>query len=289
VLCLKVGLKEVTPIEVAIIGGSGLYAILENPKYIFVNTPFGRSPRIEIGEIDGVRVAFLPRHAAPGSTKVTHAIPPAMVNYRANVYALRKLGVERILTSQACGAINPVIKPGTLVIIDQFIDETKNRVYSFYDGKTPIQVWPDKPPIKTVVHIDVTQPYCPELRAVLIKACEELNIHHINTGTYICTDGPRFETSAEIRAYKLLGADVVGMTNIPECVLARELTMCYASIAMATNYAAGTGPIKITHEEVTRIFAENIGNVQKVFRKAVKLIPRKRECACKNALVGAVA
>lgn len=286
---MEVSLSEVFPVKIAIIGGSGLYQMLENPDYLFVETPFGKTPRIEVGEVSGVRTAFLPRHSAPGSKEVAHAVPPYLVNYRANIYGLRMLGAERIFTSQACGSINPAIKPGTLVVLDQFLDATKSRSPTFYDGQTPIVVWPDRPPIKRVVHIDVTQPYCSEMRKALISACEDLHIPYFGAGTYICTEGSRFETAAEIRAFRIWGADVVGMTNVPECVLARELAICYGSIAMSTNYGAGTGPEKITHEEVTEIFVQNIEKVRKVLTRAIMIIDEARKCSCKDALSGAVA
>jgi len=286
---MKVSLSKVFPTKIAIIGGSGLYQLFEDPDHLFVETPFGKTPRIEVGEISGVKTAFLPRHSAPGSEEVKHAVPPYLVNYQSNIYGLRMLGVERIFTSQACGSINPAIKPGTLVVLDQFLDATKSRLPTFYDGKTPITVWPGKPPIKSVVHIDVTQPYCPEIRKAMTSACEELKIPYFGAGTYICTEGSRFETAAEIRTFRIWGADVVGMTNVPECVLARELAMCYGSIAMSTNYAAGTGPERITHEEVAQIFGQNIEKVRKVLSRAISVIGKTRKCSCKDALSGAVA
>ncbi len=286
---MKVSLTDVFPVKLAIIGGSGLYQLLENPDHLFIETPFGKTPRVEVGEISGAKTAFLPRHSAPGSAEVRHAVPPYLVNYRANIYGLRMLGVERIFTSQACGSINPAIKPGTLVVLDQFLDATKSRPSTFFDGKTPVTVWADKPPIKSVVHIDVTQPYCPEIRKAMISACEELGIPFFGAGTYICTEGSRFETAAEIRTFRIWGADVVGMTNVPECVLARELAMCYGSVAMSTNYAAGTGPEKITHEEVAQIFGQNIEKVRRVLSRAISVVGKTRRCPCKDALSGAVA
>jgi len=286
---MRIELSEVFPVKIAIIGGSGLYELLENPDHLFVDTPFGKTPRIEVGEISSRKAAFLPRHSAPGSEEVGHTVPPYLVNYRANIYGLRRLGVERIFTSQACGSINPAIRPGTLVILDQFLDMTKMRTPTFYDGKTPIKVWEDRPPIEKVVHVDVTEPYCPEIRQVLIRACEELEIPYVGAGTYICTEGSRFETAAEIRTFKLWGADVVGMTNVPECVLARELAMCYGSVAMSTNYGAGTGPEKITHEEVAQIFGENVEKVSRVLSRAIEEVGESRRCSCKDALSGAIA
>jgi 5'-methylthioadenosine phosphorylase len=280
------GIKAV---EVGIIGGSGLYTLLEAVEHKIVETPFGKTPRIEIGYIGNRVVAFLPRHAKPGSLKVSHAVPPSEINYRANIYGLKKLGVERIFTTQAAGSINPNIKPGEFVIVDQVIDATKRRISTFFNGKTRIKILKNKPPISGVVHIDFTNPYCPELRELLKKVCKEENIFYHPKGTYICTEGPRFESPAEIAAYRMWGADVVGMTGYPEVALARELGICYSSIVMSTNYAAGTGPVKITHEEVKEIFDKNIDNVKRLLSRAVQDIPVERKCGCAKSLEGATA
>ncbi|MFX0088840.1 MAG: S-methyl-5'-thioinosine phosphorylase [Promethearchaeota archaeon] len=271
-------------VKIAIIGGSGLYTILERPRREVLDTPFGSTPQIEIGIIDGVEVAFLPRHAAPGKKEIGHHMPPHLVNYRANIYGLRMLGVERIIASNSCGAINLDIKPGSFVVLDQFIDMTEGRERTFYDGKTPIKVWQEKQPVNKVVHIDVTQPFCTELRKELIDACRRTKVFHFSKGTYICTGGPRFETPAEIEAFRILGADVVGMTLLPEGVLARELSMCYASLGLVTNWGAGISETKITLKEVLEISKENIEKVREVFRGAVRTIPEMRKCDCKHAL-----
>jgi 5'-methylthioadenosine phosphorylase len=274
--------------EIAIIGGSGLYSLLESPNFVILETPFGKTPRIEIGFVKGRKVAFLPRHGMPGSEVVKHSVPPSFINYRANSYGLKMLGVSRILSTQAVGSINPNIAPGTFVIIDQFIDQTRFRPTTFFDGKTEISVGEIKS-VRGVVHIDVTRPYCPELRQVLIDSCKEENVKYSESGVYVCTEGPRFETPAEIEAYRRMGADVVGMTNVPECTLSRELAMCYASVAMSTNYAAGTGPKKITHEEVSEIFNKNVEKVRKVISRAISKVPADRGCECPKALEGAKA
>jgi len=275
-------------VGIAIIGGSGIYSLLESASFVILETPFGKTPRIEIGQIRGRRVAFLPRHGEPGSSEVKHDIPPSFINFRANIYGLRTLGVTRILATQAVGAINPAITPGTFAVVDQFIDQTRFRPTTFYDGKTEIAVDEGRS-VRGVVHIDVTNPYCPELRHALIASCANEGVKYVGKGVYVCTEGPRFETPAEIEAYRRMGADVVGMTNVPECTLSRELTMCYASIAMSTNYAAGTGPSKISHQEVAEIFNRNIENVRRVISTAVTQIPQDRGCDCAQALRGAVA
>lgn len=275
-------MKEI--VKIAVIGGSGLYALLDKPKREVLRTPFGSTPQIEVGNIDGTEVAFLPRHAAPGKKESKHSVPPHLVNFRANIYGLRMLGVERIIASNACGAINPDIKPGSLVVLDQFIDMTKSRERTFYDGITPIKVWQGKPSIDRFVHVDVTQPFCTELRKTLIEACENADVPYFSKGTYICTDGPRFETSAEIKAFRILGADIVGMTLVPESILARELSMCYASIGLVTNWAAGISKTKITVKEVLEISRNNIEKVREIFRRAIRAVPLMRECDCKDAL-----
>lgn len=275
-------MKEI--VKIAVIGGSGLYALLDKPKREVLRTPFGSTPQIEVGNIDGTEVAFLPRHAAPGKKESKHSVPPHLVNFRANIYGLRMLGVERILASNACGAINPDIKPGSLVVLDQFIDMTKSRERTFYDGITPIKVWQGKPSIDRFVHVDVTQPFCTELRKTLIEACENADVPYFSKGTYICTDGPRFETPAEIKAFRILGADIVGMTLVPESILARELSMCYASIGLVTNWAAGISKTKITVKEVLEISRNNIEKVREIFRRAIRAVPLMRECDCKDAL-----
>jgi 5'-methylthioadenosine phosphorylase len=275
--------------KIAIIGGSGLYELLESDAtHTFVDTPFGRTPRIEIGKIDTLEVAFLPRHSRPGDETVSHAIPPHKVNYRANIYGLMQLGVERILVSNAVGTLDPDIPPGNMCIVDQFLDMTKEEPYTFYDGDTTIEL-KDGRKVSGTVHIDVSQPFCPELRSALLESAQTVGIPVRDGGVYVRTSGPRFETPAEINAFRILGATVVGMTAVPEAVLARELELCYASISMSTNFAAGMQQ-KISHEEVGVIFGQNIENVKKILKKAVHLIPlEERSCPCPSALAGATA
>ncbi|MFX1485678.1 MAG: S-methyl-5'-thioadenosine phosphorylase [Promethearchaeota archaeon] len=269
-------------VRIAIIGGSGLYNLLDEAKREVLRTPFGSTPQIEVGNIDETEVAFLPRHAAPGKRESGHSVPPHLVNFRANIYGLKKLGVERIIASNACGTMNPDIEPGSFVVLDQFIDMTKSRERTFYDGITPIEFWRGKPSTAKFVHIDVTRPFCVELRKALIDACEKAEVPYFSKGTYVCTDGPRFETPAEIKAFRILGADIVGMTLVPESVLARELSMCYASLGLVTNWAAGISKTKITVKEVLEIFRNNIEKVREVFKRAVRAVPVMRECDCKD-------
>ncbi|WP_456422193.1 S-methyl-5'-thioadenosine phosphorylase [Thermococcus sp.] len=262
--------------RIAIIGGSGVYdpKLLERVREEFVETPYG-SVRVKIGEYRGEEIAFLPRHGEK------HSVPPHKINYHANIWALHELGVERILATSAVGSLNLDMKPGDFVILDQLMDFTKTRHYTFYDGEeSPHER-------KFVAHVDFTEPYCPELRKALITAARELGFTYHPTGTYACMEGPRFETRAEIRALKILGADVVGMTQCPEAVLARELEMCYASVAIVTNYAAGISREKLTHTEVVELMAKKGEEIKLLLMKAVEHIPKERRCPCKDALRGA--
>ena len=258
--------------EVGVIGGSGLYAMpaLNRPRTTSVRTPYGTSSEIVIGSLGGRRVAFLPRHGKH------HTIPPHLINYRANIWALKELGVERIVATTASGSINPRMRVGELAILTQFIDFTKCRAQTFFEGGK-----------SGVVHLDFSDPYCPQLREVLLKATEMTEEAAHPRATYACTEGPRFETPAEIKAYGKLGADLVGMTGLPECVLAREMEMCYAGIGMVTNSGAGISRTKLSHARVLELMSENLGRVQKVIAEAIPKIPERRSCDCGHALEGA--
>lgn len=259
--------------EIAVIGGSGVYsmATLKSASTTSIKTPYGPSPEILVGKLGGREVAFLPRHGKG------HTVPPHLVNYRANIWALHKLGVKRILATTAAGTLNPKIRPGELALLTQFIDFTKNRSSTFYEGGKA-----------GVVHIDVAEPYCLELRQVLSKTAKGLGVKLHQGVTYACMEGPRFETAAEIKALKTLGCDMVGMTNVPECVLAREVEICYAAVGIATNYAAGISRVKLTHADVIEKMKGSVGHVQKIFLEAISRIPRKPKCKCDEALKGAV-
>ncbi|PMQ00917.1 MAG: S-methyl-5'-thioadenosine phosphorylase [Dictyoglomus sp. NZ13-RE01] len=253
--------------RIAIIGGTGVYdpKFLEKPEELVIDTPYGQAKVVK-GIYMGEEVAFLARHG------VSHSVPPHKINYKANLWALKSLGVERILATTAVGSLKMNLEPGGLVVIDQFIDFTKNREYTYYDGQDG-----------KVIHIDYTEPYCPELRKLLIETGKELNLNIYPYGTYICTEGPRFETPAEIRMFANFG-DVVGMTNVPEVILARELEMCYAVVSLVTNYAAGISKNPLTHEEVLTVMSQNIEKVRKLFMSVIPKIPKERNCICKDAL-----
>ncbi|HEY8394745.1 MAG TPA: S-methyl-5'-thioadenosine phosphorylase [Thermaerobacter sp.] len=250
--------------RLAIIGGTGVYdpEILENIREETVVTPYGRAT-VRIGTFRGQEIAFLARHGAG------HTVPPHRINYRANIYALAALGVQRVIATAAVGSIRREFGPGHFVLVDQFLDFTKNRVSTFFEGGD-----------EGVVHIDVTEPYCPQLRETLHAAGRELGIPVHNGGVYVCTEGPRFETPAEIRMFERLGGDLVGMTSVPEVVLAREAGLCYATVAMVTNYAAGLSGAPLTHDEVLEVMAANVTNLRRLILEAIPRLAPERSCPC---------
>lgn len=250
---------------IGIIGGTGIYEIVEMGEEVetkIIETPYGKSPEISIFKLHDKEVAFMPRHAKG------HVNPPHMINYRANIHAMKQLGVERIIATNAVGSLDIEVKPGDFLVPNDFLDFTKVRDFTFYDSKT--------------VHIDITEPYCHDLRNILISSGEV-----VENGVYVCTEGPRFETAAEIRMFKQLGGSVVGMTGIPEVILARELEICYASICMVSNYAASISPTKLTIKEVFDIVEGKKDDLVQLIYNAIAKTPQERECPCKYALVGA--
>ncbi len=251
-------------IERAIIGGTGFYdpQLLEDKKDLHVKTRYG-SVYLLTGRYGEVPMAFLTRHGRE------HQIPPHRINHRANIAALKELGVTRILAATAVGSLREELTAGKLVIIDQFIDFTRGLIPTFYDGEDD-----------RVVHTDFTEPYCPQLRKCLAAVMEKKEITFIDGGTYITTDGPRYETPAEIRAFSLLGGDVVGMTNAPEAILAREAGLCYANLSLITNYAAGISPHPLTHQEVVEMMGEKVGLIRAIFMETLLALPPERECLC---------
>lgn len=252
--------------EIGIIGGTGLYdpELLKDVKKIKVSTPYGStSDLIILGELEGREVAFINRHGQE------HTIPPHKVNYRANIWALKELGVKRILAPSAVGSLKEEFKPGDIMIIDQFIDFTKKREYTFYEGGK-------------VFHVSLADPFCPELRSVLIEAGKELKLKIHEKGTYICIEGPRFSTRAESMFYRNF-ADVIGMTLVPEVNLAREAEICYSCIAMISDFDVWA-EVPVSVEEILRIMKENIEKVKNLLQKAIVEIPIERECKCKEAL-----
>lgn len=251
--------------DFAIIGGTGVYDpdMLENLREQTVDTPYGEAA-VRIGGFKGRDVVFLNRHGAG------HALPPHRVNYRANIWALRQLGVRRVLGTAAVGSLNPAMQPGDLVLADDFLDFTKSRVTTFFEGGE-----------EGVVHVDVTEPYCPDLRAQLASIARQENLRCHDGGVYVCCEGPRFESPAEIRMFQRLGGDLVGMTNIPEVVLARELGLCYSLVCMVTNLAAGISATPLTHEEVLEVMAENGQRLRRLAMGLLERLPEaKPTCNC---------
>lgn len=256
-------------IDIAIIGGTGVYdpSILQNVYDTKVTTPYG-VVTYKVGEYADKKVAFIPRHGSK------HSIPPHLINYRANIWAIKKIGVTNIIATTAVGSLNLDMKPGDFVLVDQFLDFTKNRVSTFYEGGE-----------RGVVHLDVTEPYCPQLRKIIKHAADELNLSIHEKGIYVCTEGPRFETPAEIKMFAKLGGDLVGMTNVPEVVLAHEAELCYSTVSMVTNYAAGISSQSLTHSEVLETMAANGDNIKKLIMKSIEKIDLvTKSCKCDSTL-----
>jgi 5'-methylthioadenosine phosphorylase len=245
--------------EIAVIGGTGLEDLFKDFEVINVGTPFGFSYAIFIGEVKSRKIAFLPRHGRK------HDVPPHKVNYRANIYALHKIGVERIIATNAVGAINLNFKPGDLVVPHDLIDFTKQRQQTFYD-QAPF------------THVDFTEPYCPEIRGVLIDVAREMGGVY-DRAVYVCTEGPRFETPAEIRMFRTWGCDIVGMTGSSEAVLARELGVCYATLCFVSNMAAGISG-KLTYEEVMNVSKSVTPKIQKIIVESIERLPKTKRCEC---------
>ncbi len=239
-------------------------ALLSDVEKIRVGTLYGLSPPISVGEISERLVAFLPRHG------VHHSIPPHKVNYRANIYALHEIGVERIIATNAVGAINLDFRPGDLVVPHDLIDFTKLRKLTFYD-EAP------------VTHIDLSQPYCPEIRVLLIETIKKHFARTWGRSVLVCTEGPRYETPAEIEMLRRLGCDIVGMTSFPEAVLARELEICYATVCFVSNMAAGIQQ-RLTAREVTKMAKQKMPLIRQILTEIIEHLPIERHCPCVHAL-----
>jgi 5'-methylthioadenosine phosphorylase len=256
-----------------IIAGSGFYEMegLTDTEEVSIKTPFGEpSDSIVLGELEGVRVAFIPRHGRG------HRINPTEIPVRANIYALKTLGVERIISVAAVGSLNERIKPLDLVVPDQIIDRTKNRISSFFnDG--------------IVAHIMFAEPYCMETNRLLLEAAKGLDITAHEGGTYLAMEGPQFSTKAESNMYRSWGADIIGMTGLPEAKLAREAEICYATLAFVTDFDCWYDMDEtVTVEMIINNLRENISIAKKIVRKAVAMFPESRDCACTNALMNSI-
>jgi 5'-methylthioadenosine phosphorylase len=254
--------------KLGIIGGTGVYnpELLDEPQEIVEVTPYGDVTAV-IGTYQDEEMVFIARHGAG------HSISPHLINYRANIMALKQLGVDTIIATAAVGSLFFDFKPGEYVLADQFLDFTKARKDSYFEGGK-----------QGVIHCDMTIPYCPEVRAAIKRAGDDKGLTVYNGGTYVCTEGPRFETAAEIEMFKRLGGHVIGMTSVPEVCLARELGICYGNISIVTNHAAGISPHILTHAEVVKVMQNSIQEVRYLIMESSKYLREARKCTCAEIL-----
>ncbi|MGH3341390.1 MAG: S-methyl-5'-thioadenosine phosphorylase [Carbonactinosporaceae bacterium] len=255
--------------DVGVIGGSGFYAFLDDVIEVAADTPYGPpSDPLVIGTVGDRSVAFLPRHGRD------HRFPPHKINYRANLWALRALGVRQVLAPSAVGSLRPDHGPGTLVVPDQIVDRTYGRVQTYYDGPG-------------TAHVSFADPYCPVGRGAALSTARAHGWAAVDGGALVVIEGPRFSTRAESRWYAAQGWSIVGMTGHPEAVLARELALCYTSLSLVTDLDAGveTGG-GVTQEEVFRTFAANLTRLRDVLLDLLSALPAQRSCPCGHALDG---
>lgn len=259
--------------DIGVFGGSGFYSFLPNVQEVWVETPYGApSDKIALAEIAGKKVAFLPRHGKD------HRLPPHAINYRANLWAMKELGVTRVIGPCAAGSLQPHIKPGDFVVTDQFVDRTSGRKDTFIEGPY-------------VSHPSVADPYCPVLRSIAVEQGRKLGITTHDGGTVVVIQGPRFSTRAESRWFTKMGWEVINMTQYPEAILARELNMCYTNIALITDYDAGLEGQPdippVTHEAVMRVFADNNEKLKKLLYAIIEAAPageRVDTCGCAHTV-----
>ena len=253
--------------EIGIFGGTGIYdsGLLKESKEITIDTPYGKtSDSITIGEFNGRKVAFMPRHGKK------HTIPPHLINYKANIWAFKELGVKRIIAPSAVGSLKEEFEPGNFALPTQFIDFTKSRKGTFSeDGR--------------VIHISVADPFCPELQNIILDVANEQQVKIHNDATYVCIEGPRFSTKAESKFFKSTGADIIGMTLVPECQLAREAQICYASISTVTDYDVWADK-PVTAKEVMETLSKNVEITKKILTVLIDKIPETKSCSCEKAL-----
>jgi 5'-methylthioadenosine phosphorylase len=252
--------------EIGVIGGSGLYRLLDGAEEVAVDTRWGEpSDRLAVAELAGRRVAFLPRHGS------AHTIPPHRINYRANIDALHSLGVRRIIAPCAVGSLRAEHAPGSIVVVDQFVDRTSGRRDTFFDGPE-------------VVHLSAAHPYCAQLRPLAVRAASDAGLPARDGGTVVVVNGPRFGTRAESRMHAALGFDVVNMTQYPEAALARERGMCYVALALVTDYDSGLedddSVQPVTAEAVFRLFERSTDALRDALLRLVAAVPVDRTCAC---------
>jgi 5'-methylthioadenosine phosphorylase len=253
--------------EIGVFGGSGFYSLIENAREAWVETPYGPpSDVVHVGEIAGRRTAFLPRHGKD------HRFPPHVINYRANIYAMKALGVKWIVGPNVSGSLTKAMKPGSMVVCDQVVDRTSGRKDTFYDGPT-------------TTHVSFADPYCPTLRPIAIEVLRSLGVDTHDRGTVVVISGPRFSTRAESKSYQGQGWEVINMTQYPECYLARELEMCYVNIALITDYDVGLeGAPPVSVVDVVEVFKKNNERIKEAIGKIVPMIPAGMDCSCRHAL-----
>jgi len=259
--------------DIGIFGGSGLYELLDDVEEIWVETPYGApSDKVALATVGKWRVAFLPRHGKD------HRYPPHRINYRANVWAMKELGVQRILGPCAAGSLKKEIRPGDIVVSDQFVHRTWGREDTFFDGPVTI-------------HVSAADPYCPQLRSVAIECAKEAGFRVHERGTIVVIQGPRFSTRAESNEFRAHGWDVVNMTQYPEAYLARELGICYVNLALVTDYDSGLDDDPdvepVAHADVLRVFQRNIDRLRSVLQAIVNALTEEKTCGCARALEGA--
>ncbi len=254
-------------VEIGIFGGTGIYdsGLLENAQEVDMNTPYGKpSDTITVGTFNGRKIAFLPRHGKK------HTIPPHKINFKANIWAFKELGITRIIAPSAVGSLKEELAPGHFVLPTQFIDFTKSREGTFSkEGR--------------VIHISVAEPFCPELQSSIIQVTDNQNLNIHKDCTYVCIEGPRFSTKAESKFYRTTGADIIGMTLVPECQLAREAQMCYASISTVTDYDVWADK-PVTAKEVIETLTKNVEKTKEILAELIDKIPKTRSCSCEKAL-----
>ena len=254
-------------VEIGIFGGTGIYdsGLLEDTQEIDIDTPYGKpSDTITIGTFKGRKIAFLPRHGKK------HSIPPHKINFKANIWAFKELGITRIIAPSAVGSLKEEFEPGHFALPTQFLDFTKSRDGSFSDnGK--------------VIHISVADPFCPELQTSILSVANNQDLKMHKDCTYVCIEGPRFSTKAESKFFRTTGADIIGMTLVPECQLAREAQMCYASISTVTDYDVWAEK-PVTAKEVIATLSKNVEKTKKVLTELIDKIPKTKSCSCAKAL-----
>ena len=260
--------------EVGVFGGSGFYSFLDKTEEFEVKTPYGPpSDKVVIGKVGGKNVAFMPRHGRD------HSLPPHVINFRANIYAMKEMGVKYLFGPCASGSLQPQVRPGDFVICDQFVDRTTGRKDTFYNGPR-------------TVHVAMAEPYCPDMRKIIIESAEELGIKYHKKGTVVVIQGPRFSTMAESKWFASQGWEVVNMTQYPENYLAREQEICYANISLITDYDAGLEGhphIKpVTLEEVVKVFNENNKKIKDLLFLSIEKLTGIRNCLCSRALKDAI-